>query len=55
VGWAFENTLDASLAIAALEIAIDARKPQPGSLIKHSDRGVQYASTAYRQSGRFLV
>jgi putative transposase len=41
VGWAFENTLDASLAVAALETAIDARKPQPGSLIHHSDRGVQ--------------
>jgi putative transposase len=49
VGWAFENTLDASLAITALETAIDARKPQPGSLIHHSDRGVQYASVAYRQ------
>ena len=49
VGWAFENTLDATLAIAALETALDARKPQPGSLIHHSDRGVQYASIAYRQ------
>jgi putative transposase len=49
VGWAFENTLDASLAIAALDKALNARKPQPGSLIHHSDRGVQYASTAYRQ------
>jgi transposase InsO family protein len=49
VGWAFEDTLDASLAIAALDTALDARKPQPGSLIHHSDRGVQYASIAYRQ------
>jgi putative transposase len=49
VGWAFENTLDASLAIAALEKAIEGRKPQRGSLIHHSDRGVQYASIAYRQ------
>jgi putative transposase len=49
VGWAFENTLDASLAIAALERALGARKPQRGSLIHHSDRGVQYASIAYRQ------
>jgi transposase InsO family protein len=49
VGWAFENTLDASLAIAALETALDTRKPRPGSLIHHSDRGVQYASIAYRQ------
>jgi putative transposase len=49
VGWAFENTLDASLAIAALDTALQARRPTPGSLIHHSDRGVQYASIAYRQ------
>jgi transposase InsO family protein len=49
VGWAFEDTLDASLAIAALDTALHARKPHPGSLIHHSDRGVQYASIAYRQ------
>jgi putative transposase len=49
IGWAFENTLDASLAIAALESALKVRKPRPGSLIHHSDRGVQYASLAYRQ------
>ncbi len=49
VGWALENTLDASLAIAALDTALRVRKPQPGSLIHHSDRGVQYASIAYRQ------
>jgi putative transposase len=49
VGWAFDDTLDASLAIAALERALDARKPRSGSLIHHSDRGVQYASIAYRQ------
>jgi transposase InsO family protein len=49
VGWAFENTLDASLAITALEQALDARRPQRGGLIHHSDRGVQYASIAYRQ------
>jgi transposase InsO family protein len=41
VGWALENTLDASLAIAALDTALGARKPQSGSLIHHSDRGVQ--------------
>ncbi len=49
VGWAFEDTLDASRAIAALDTALAARKPQPGSLIHHSARGVQYASIAYRQ------
>lgn len=45
VGWAFDDTLDASLAIAALEKAITERRPVRGSLIHHSDRGVQYAST----------
>jgi len=49
VGWALENTLDASLAIAALDTALSARKPQSGSLIHHSDRGVQYGSIAYHQ------
>lgn len=49
VGWAFDNSLDASLAIAALDKAIAARRPTRGSLIHHSDRGVQYASIAYRQ------
>lgn len=49
VGWAFDDTLDTSLAITALENAIAARRPTRGSLIHHSDRGVQYASIAYRQ------
>jgi putative transposase len=49
VGWALEPGLDASLAVAALDQALAARKPPKGSLIHHSDRGVQYASLAYRQ------
>ncbi|WP_316228752.1 integrase core domain-containing protein [Bradyrhizobium sp. SZCCHNR1045] len=32
-----------------MDKAIEARNPQRGSLIHHSDRGVQYASIAYRQ------
>jgi len=46
VGWALDERLDAGLAIGALRQAIDARKPAPG-LVHHSDRGVQYASSAY--------
>ena len=46
VGWALDERLDASLAIAALRQAIDLRQPAPG-LVHHSDRGVQYASAAY--------
>jgi transposase InsO family protein len=47
VGWAMETHLQASLAITALDMAITARQPPPGSLIHHSDRGVQYACGDY--------
>jgi putative transposase len=49
VGWALEQSLDVSLAIGALDQALGTRKPPRGSLIHHSDRGVQYASLAYRE------
>jgi putative transposase len=49
VGWALAPDLDASLAVEALDHALADRKPKPASLIHHSDRGVQYASTEYRQ------
>jgi len=49
VGWALAPHLDASLAVQALDHALADRKPRPASLIHHSDRGVQYASTEYRQ------
>jgi transposase InsO family protein len=47
VGWALDTHLQASLAIDALNMAIAARRPMPGSLIHHSDRGVQYACGDY--------
>ena len=47
VGWALERHLEASLAVTALTMAIVARRPAPGSLIHHSDRGVQYACVDY--------
>jgi len=47
IGWALETHLQASLAVAALTMAIAARRPVPGSLIHHSDRGVQYACGDY--------
>jgi putative transposase len=47
IGWALETHLQASLAIAALSMAIEARRPAPDSLIHHSDRGVQYACGDY--------
>ena len=49
VGWALAPYLDASLAVEALDQALADRKPKPASLIHHSDRGVQYASTEYRE------
>lgn len=48
IGWAFGDTLATTLPLAALEMALRQRQPPPG-LVHHSDRGVQYASTAYRQ------
>jgi transposase InsO family protein len=47
VGWALDTHLQASLAIDALNMALAARRPTPGSLIHHSDRGVQYACGDY--------
>jgi putative transposase len=48
VGWAVDVHLRASLAITALQRALETRHPQPGQLIHHSDRGVQYACAEYR-------
>jgi transposase InsO family protein len=47
IGWALETHLRVELAIAALDMALAARRPPPGSLIHHSDRGVQYACGDY--------
>ena len=47
IGWAVELHLRAGLAVAALEMALAARRPQSGQLIHHSDRGVQYACGEY--------
>ncbi|TIU08307.1 MAG: IS3 family transposase [Mesorhizobium sp.] len=49
VGWALDTHLRASLAIEALEMAITDRRPAPGGLVHHSDRGVQYACGAYSE------
>ena len=49
VGWAMGPTLDTSLPLAALQMALRQRQPAAG-LIHHSDRGVQYASTGYRRT-----
>ena len=46
IGWALGRTLEAQLAVTALQMALSARRPPPG-LVHHSDRGIQYASQAY--------
>lgn len=47
VGWAMADAPNAALPVAALKMALARRRPGPG-LLHHSDRGVQYASDAYR-------
>ena len=47
VGWAMRHTQDHVLVLDALGMAVLQRRPGPG-LMHHSDRGRQYASTAYR-------
>ena len=49
VGYAFSSRIDTNLKIAALKMAVNRQKPQ-NDLIFHSDRGVQYASTGYREA-----
>ena len=47
VGWNTGSTLQSGLVQAALRMALQHRQP-PVGLLHHSDRGVQYASGAYR-------
>jgi transposase InsO family protein len=42
------ESLAAELCINALRMALGRRQPKPG-LLHHSDRGVQYAATDYRE------
>ena len=47
VGWSMSSRMKASLACNALQMALWRRRPNTGLLV-HTDRGVQYASKAYR-------
>ncbi len=49
VGWAMADHLGHELALTALDMAIQRCRPACG-LLHHSDRGVQYAAHAYRQT-----
>lgn len=48
VGWELDATLEDSLTLAALRMALSRRTVTP-ELVHHSDRGVQYASSDYTQ------
>lgn len=48
VGWAMRESLESCLSIEALRMAL-ARRDIKRGLLHHSDRGVQYAATDYRQ------
>jgi transposase InsO family protein len=47
VGWSMGATLERSLCLSALQMALQRRNPEPG-LVHHSDRGSQYASGEYQ-------
>jgi len=46
VGWALQRSLETTLVLEALHMALKQRRPRPG-LVHHSDRGVQYAAKDY--------
>jgi transposase InsO family protein len=46
IGWHLDRTLEASLALTALQMALQHRPVGPG-LVHHSDRGIQYACGEY--------
>jgi transposase InsO family protein len=48
IGWAVSNRMKRDLAIRALEMAINLRKPPP-DCIHHTDRGSQYCSHDYQK------
>lgn len=48
IGWHLDQTMEVSLVLNALRMALKQRTVGPG-LVHHSDRGVQYASHEYTQ------
>ena len=53
VGWACAPTLHASLALAALQNALQRRQP-PKGVLHHSDRGSQYTADTFQRLLREL-
>jgi putative transposase len=48
VGYAISRSIDVRLTLAALNAAIERRRPPPGC-VHHTDRGSQYAAQGYRE------
>lgn len=48
VGWAMAGTDNETLALDALKMALERRRP-PAGLIHHTDQGVQYTAREYRR------
>ena len=46
IGWELGRTMEGELTLTALRTALRSRQISTG-LVHHSDRGVQYAATAY--------
>jgi putative transposase len=58
IGWELGRTLEAVLAIRALQMALSERDWKAEQLIHHSDQGIQYASSDYTQileQGEILI
>lgn len=50
VGWAMDDNMESQLIERALNMAIWQRKPpRDGTLLHHSDQGVQYASNSFQK------
>ncbi len=48
VGWSMADHLRTELALNALDMAVRRRRPRPGELVHHTDRGCQYTSAVYQ-------
>lgn len=49
VGWACADHLRAELPLEALDMAVATRRPAPGLLVHHVDRGAQYLAHRYER------
>jgi putative transposase len=52
VGWSMRPDMHRSLVIDALDMGVYQRRPQPGGLIFHSDRGLNTPARISARSSR---